>query len=233
MRFVAADDARAAAASAHQPTHHPSHGVRSRGAVYAVATAPSVPQSLFRWPLPILSAQPVIFWLWARATFDDDFILKRWHAALLLTVVGIGFSVSVAWTSWPTLERSSAASLSVVALVLALLAAVQTVETWRADLIARRRRLRIAILVMCLLWTTLDAGSSLISVPIAAWGAPGNLAVALFLFVVATLAGWAFFDVKATAAAMPIASGKSRDEAQVSTVTAMTATRLPRFCCAA
>jgi AraC-like DNA-binding protein len=190
------------------------------GAVYAVATAPLVPQSLFRWMPPILSAQPVIFWLWARATFDDDFILKRWHGALLLTVVGIGFSVSVAWTSWPTLERSGATTLSVIALVLALLAAVQTVETWRADLVARRRRLRIAVLLMCLLWTTLDAGSNLISVPIAARGAPGNLAVALFLFVVAMLAGWGFFGVKATASAMeataPIASGKSRDEAQVS-----------------
>jgi hypothetical protein len=60
-------------------------------AAYAVATAPFVPKSLLRWTLPILSTLPVIFWLWARTTFDDDFILMRWHGALWLTVAGIGF----------------------------------------------------------------------------------------------------------------------------------------------
>jgi AraC-like DNA-binding protein len=192
----------------------------AEGAAYAVATAPFVPESLYRWTLPVLGMQPVIFWLWARTTFDDDFILKRWHGALWLTVVGIGFSVSFAWTSWPALARSGGRILSVAALVLALSAAVQTIESWRADLVARRRRLRIAVLAMSTLFIAFDAGSSLISVPIAEWGARGNLAVALILFVVATVVGWGFFGVKATAAMMQapaaIASGKSRGEAQVS-----------------
>jgi AraC-like DNA-binding protein len=185
-------------------------------AAYAVATAPFVPQSLWRWTLPILCTLPVIFWLWARTTFDDDFNLKPWHGALWLTVVGIGLSVSFAWTSWPALEWSGAKTLSVVALVLALSAAVQTVETWRADLVVRRRRLRITVLVMSLVFIALDAGSSLISVPIAERGARGSLAVALILFVLATLAGWSVFGAKATASVMqataPIASGKTRGE---------------------
>jgi AraC-like DNA-binding protein len=189
-------------------------------AAYAVATAPFVPQSLWRWTLPILCTLPVIFWLWARTTFDDDFILKRWHGALWLTVVGIGFSVSFAWTSWPALERSGAKTLSVIALVLTVSAAVQTIETWRADLVARRRRLRIAVLVMSLLFIAVDAGSSLISVPIAERGTRGSLAVALILFVLATLAGWSLFGAKATASMMqataPKAPGKSHGEAQVS-----------------
>ena len=189
------------------------------GAAYAVATAPFIPTSLLRWTLPILSALPVIFWLWARATFDDDFILKRWHGALWLAVVGIGFSVSFAWTSWPALATGGAKTLSVVALVLALSAAVQTVKTWRADLVARRRRLRMAVLVMSLVFIALDAGSSLTSVPIASLGAPGSLAIALSLFVLAMLAGWGFFGVKATAPAMQatatIASADTRGEAQV------------------
>jgi hypothetical protein len=100
------------------------------GAVYLVATAPLVPKSSLRWTLPIFSVQPVIFWLWARATFDDEFILKRWHGALCLAIVGIGLSVSLAWTRWPALVRSGANTLSVVALVLALSAAGQTVKTW-------------------------------------------------------------------------------------------------------
>jgi AraC-like DNA-binding protein len=188
-------------------------------AAYAVATAPFVPQSLWRWTVPIMSAQPVILWLWVQTTFDDDFTLKRWHGALWLTVVSIGFSVSFAWTSWPTLERRGAKTLSVIALVLALSAAVKMVETWRADLVARRRRLRIAVLVMTLLFIALDAGSNLISVPITERGAPGSFAVALILFGVATLVGWSFFGVPATPPMMPatapIASGESRGEPRV------------------
>ncbi len=205
-----------------RPTRHIILGIAltAGSAAYAVATAPFVPQSLWRWMLPILCTLPVIFWLWARTTFDDDFILKRWHGALWLTVLGIGFSMSFAWTSWPALERSGAKTLSVVALVLTLSAAAQTVETWRADLVARRRRLRIAVLVMSLLFIALDAGSSLISVPITERGTRGSLAVALILFVLATLAGWSLFGAKAIASVMPAtaptASGKSRGEAQIS-----------------
>lgn len=140
-----------------------------------------------RWTLPFLSALPVLFWLWARATFDDDFILKRWHGVLWLAIVGIGLSVSFAWTSWPALTRSGAKILSIAAL--ALSAAVQTVKTWRADLVARRRRLRIVVLVMSLVFIVVVAGSDLTSIPIASLGAPGSLAIPLSLFLLAMLAG--------------------------------------------
>jgi AraC-like DNA-binding protein len=179
------------------------------GAAYVIATAPFIPKPSLRWTMPILSAQPVIYWLWARATFDDDFILKRWHGALWLAIVGIGYLVSLGWTSWPALARSGAKILPIVALVLAISAAVQTVKTWRADLVARRRRLRIAILVMSLVFIALIAGSSLTSLPIASPGAPGNLASALSLFVLAMLAGWGFFGVKVTAPPV-LASGEAQ-----------------------
>jgi hypothetical protein len=77
-----------------------------------------------------------------------------------------------------------------------------------------------AVLVMSLLFIALDAGSNLISVPIAERGMRGSLAVPLILFALATLAGRGLFGAKASASVMeataPIASGKSRDEAQVS-----------------
>src|SRR6266702_797279 len=57
----------------------------SAGSVgYLIATAPFVPKSTLWWTLPILAANPVLVWLWARATFDDDFVVRRWHAALWL-----------------------------------------------------------------------------------------------------------------------------------------------------
>ena len=56
------------------------------GAAYAIVTAPFVPKAAVWWTLPILGANPVIVWLWARATFDDDFKVRRWHGALWLVV---------------------------------------------------------------------------------------------------------------------------------------------------
>src|SRR5882724_2078436 len=97
---------------------------------YLIATAPLVPKSTLWWSLPILAGNPVFVWLWVRATFDDDFVFRRWHGALWLIVVCIGFAASLAWTSWPTLARTGGRLISLVALVLALSAAVQTVRTW-------------------------------------------------------------------------------------------------------
>jgi AraC-like DNA-binding protein len=168
------------------------------GVVYAIATAPVIPKSSLMWTLPILSAQPVVFWLWARAAFDDDFMLKRWHGALWLAIVGLGFATSLGWSSWPALAGAGAKLLAAAALVLALSATIQTVKTWSADLVARRRRLRIAILAINLAFIALVAGAGLASIPVAGLGASGNLASAVGLFVVAMLVGWQVFGVTAT-----------------------------------
>jgi AraC-like DNA-binding protein len=163
------------------------------GAAYAIATAPLVPKAASWWMLAILVANPVIFWLWARATFDDEFVVRRWHGALWLVIVGIGFTVFLTWTTWPTLARASARLLSVTALVLSLAAAVQTVRTWSADLVAGRRRLRIAVLILSLLLIGLITGSDLTSFSAASLGISGSLASAVALAILASLAGWNLF----------------------------------------
>src|SRR6185369_8429598 len=132
-------------------------------AAYLIATAPFVPKSTLWWTLPILAGNPVLVWLWVRAAFDDDFVVQRWHGALWLIVVGIGFSASLGWTSWPVLARAAARLISLLTLVLALSAAVQTVRTWSADLVAGRRRLRLAIVTSSLLFVGLLAISELMS----------------------------------------------------------------------
>ena len=81
-------------------------------AAYLIATAPFVPKSTLWWTLPILAANPVFVWLWARATFDDDFVVRRWHGALWLIVVCIGFTVSLNWTTWPTFAGGSPGAAS-------------------------------------------------------------------------------------------------------------------------
>jgi AraC-like DNA-binding protein len=168
------------------------------GAFFAIATAPYVPKTTLWWTLPILAGNPVLFWLWARAAFDDDFVVRYWHGALWLIVIGIGFSVSLGWTAWPTLARAGTRLLSLVALVLAVLAVVQTVRTWSADLVAGRRRLRFAILAILLLFIAVLADSDLMSfwagMPrIIEPGISGSLFSACGLFAVAALAGWGVF----------------------------------------
>jgi AraC-like DNA-binding protein len=191
------------------------------GAGYAIATAPFVPKSLFWWTLPILSAQSVVFWLWARSTFDDDFILRAWHGALWLTVVAIGFAISLTWTSWPALARNGAKVLSIISLVLALSVAIQTVKTWRTDLVARRRRLRIAVVVINVIFIALVAGAGFTSAPIAGAGTHGSLASSFSLFVLATMAGWGLFSANAITAAMQataaIAPGDTPRKTQITT----------------
>jgi AraC-like DNA-binding protein len=156
-------------------------------------SAPFVPKVALLWAVPILAANPVVFWLWAQAAFDDDFVVRRWHGALWLVVVGIGFSVLSTWTTWPMFAQAGVRSLSVVALVLSLAAAVQTVRTWSADLVAGRRRLRLAVLVLSLLLIALVAGSDLTSISLASFGASDSLAGALGLAAVAAVAGWSLF----------------------------------------
>jgi AraC-like DNA-binding protein len=176
------------------------------GAAYAIATAPFVPKASQFWTLPILAANPVIFWLWARAAFDDDFKVRRWHGALCLAIVGIGFSVFLTWTTWPIFAKAAARSLSIAALVLSFAAAVQTVRTWSADLVAGRRRLRAAVLILSVLLIVTITGTDLMAVSAASHGISGSLLTAIGLLALAALAGGSLFYPPPIPAAIAMAT---------------------------
>jgi AraC-like DNA-binding protein len=166
-------------------------------AFYAIATAPYVPKTTLWWSLPILAGIPVLLWLWTRAAFDDDFVLRYRHGALWLIVIGIALLGSLVWTAWPSLARAGTRLVSSVTLVMALAAIAQTVRTWSADLVVGRRRLRVVMLAVSLLFTAW-AGSDLLSfssgVPrIVEAGVSGSLSNAFGLLVLAALAGWSTF----------------------------------------
>jgi len=174
------------------------------GVLYAITTAPFFPKSSWWWVLPVLSAQPAVFWLWARVAFDDDFVLKRWHGALWLVIVAFGFALTLGWASWPALATAGGKVLSVVALMLAIAAAVQTVKTWRVDLVARRRRLRLAMLAINVGLIAVVAGAGFAAIPVVVPGGAGSFPTALCLFVVAMLAGLGTFGAPmAVTAAFP------------------------------
>jgi AraC-like DNA-binding protein len=118
-------------------------------AASAIVSAPTFPRPFGYWSLLILAVSggtSVVFWLWARAAFDDDFILRRWHGALWAAITGLQF-YAAGWNLWPPLELVIDRALSLTYLGLALLAAAQTLATWRTDLVAGRRRLRLVVLI--------------------------------------------------------------------------------------
>ncbi|QOZ80230.1 AraC family transcriptional regulator [Bradyrhizobium sp. CCBAU 53351] len=165
------------------------------GVFYAITTAPYFPKAFWWWVLPILSAQPAVFWLWARAAFDDDFVLKRWHGAVWLAMVAFGFALTLGWANWPALAGAGGRVLSLVTLGLAVAAAVQTVKTWRVDLVARRRRLRLAMLAINVGLIAVVAGAGFAAIPVVVPGGAGSFPTALCLFVVAMLAGVGTFGM--------------------------------------
>src|SRR4051812_31221784 len=119
-------------------------------AASAICEAPGFPRPWQTWSLVLLAvscAGTVVFWLWARATFDDDFVLRPWHGALGAVIVGMQVFAAGWPATSPTLAHALDRVLPFVYLSLALLAAAQTLATWRADLVARRLRLRPVVLL--------------------------------------------------------------------------------------
>ena len=187
------------------------------GVVYAIVTAPFVPKASVLWIMPVLAANPVLVWLWARASFDDDFVVRRWHGVLWLAVVGVWFAVIYTWTTSPMFAKAGVRSMSLLAIILSLSAAVQTVRTWKTDLVAGRRRLRLAVLILSLLIVVLLSVPELMSISANSFGMSGSLVTAAGLLAIAALAGWGLFHpppaIPAVVAVAATAASKNADRA--------------------
>jgi AraC-like DNA-binding protein len=126
--------------------------------VQVVASTPWFEAQVPRgWQAPFVAvsvANTVLFWVFARALFDDDFVLRPGHAAIWLAVTALsGFNCVMG-------AQSSSALLSItlglqrgVPLLFAALAATAALSSWRADLVERRRRLRGFIVIAGVAYT--------------------------------------------------------------------------------
>jgi len=93
-------------------------------------------------------ANSVLFWLFARAMFDDGFVARPRHAAVWLAVAAVG--ASGALLCLPGVPLSGAlwalATLkSWLPLAFALLALGAAARQWQADLVEGRRRVRLFV----------------------------------------------------------------------------------------
>ncbi|HWD27573.1 MAG TPA: AraC family transcriptional regulator [Rhizomicrobium sp.] len=101
-------------------------------AAYAICSAPGFHAWLGPWALPVMAlatGNNLVFWLFARALFDDGFKPQWWHGALWCGIVALAM-----FNAGPV--------VALQAILFALLACVQTAASWSADLVESRRRIR-------------------------------------------------------------------------------------------
>jgi AraC-like DNA-binding protein len=172
-------------------------------AASTICSAPNF-QRPFEWwgplALALSGATSVVFWLGTRAAFDDDFMLRPWHGVLWASVAGLQFLVAGWSLPWPAIQVAIDRGLSLTYLGLALLAAAQTLATWRADLMARRRRLRLVVLIGISAYIAIGVIARFSAAP----SGPGvsfsmaSVADAFTLFVLVSLSGWNLFRAAET-----------------------------------
>jgi AraC-like DNA-binding protein len=166
-------------------------------AASAICAAPGFPRPWQTWSLVLLALScggTVVFWLWARATFDDDFVLRPWHGALWAVIVGMQLFTAGWAATWPALAEPIDRVLPFIYLGLALLAAAQTLTTWRADLVTRRLRLRPVVLIGASAYIAAGVIEGLWPEPIASGSSVWSAANAFGLFLLMGLSGWRLFE---------------------------------------
>jgi AraC-like DNA-binding protein len=186
-------------------------------AASAIGSAPTFPRPFAWWGLVVLAlsgATSVVFWLWARAAFDDDFVVRPWHGGVWAVVAGLQFYVA-GWSFWPTVDLAIDRALSLVTLGLALLAALQTLATWRTDLVAGRRRLRLIVLVGVSAYIAIVAASNLAPAPARSGSSQTSLANVLGLFGLVAFSAWNLLRAAETQdSILPVAKGDASGTAR-------------------
>jgi AraC-like DNA-binding protein len=118
-------------------------------AAYAVCSSHGFAAPVMVWHAPILVlclGNPVIFWLFARAIFDDGFAFRWWHAALWVAPVLLGcLQIFVLLPAGAAASSAVGLALALIPLLFAGLAVAQSIAGWRLDLVEGRRRLRVFV----------------------------------------------------------------------------------------
>src|ERR1700749_383714 len=115
------------------------------------------PVSLWHAPLIALSTgEAVVVWLFTRALLDDAFV-PRWRHALIWAAVSAYSFVSCLWIAPAVHGRPAIIAVNLLALCFIVLALAQTITSWSADLVERRRNLRVFIVSAALLYGGVNA----------------------------------------------------------------------------
>ncbi|RXT48693.1 AraC family transcriptional regulator [Bradyrhizobium betae] len=118
-------------------------GLAAHAASYSIGVTSRIPAS--HAPLVALSTgNIVVFWLFTRALFDDEFRLSWWHGWIWALVTAFSFAGCV-WIAPSGHVRFSVTVVNLIVLGFIALAIGPTIASWPADLVERRRRIRVFI----------------------------------------------------------------------------------------
>jgi AraC-like DNA-binding protein len=178
-------------------------------AAYAVCSAAGLHARLGLWSAPILalaSGNNLVFWLFARSLFDDGFRPRPWHAGLWLAVVALGLALGLVLPPQKTgLTLVACVAETLSTLAFAGLAVIQTIASWRADLVERRRRLRLFIVAACAGYIALNTTANALGAAVAA-PQLASLVEAAALAAIAGAVAWSLLNVGGGQALFPDAS---------------------------
>ena len=140
------------------------------------ACAPALVQA----PLVAVSVgNAALFWLFTLALFNDGWRLRPWHGAVWLPVAAVGALQCL----WPT--PTSLVLLRWLPVLFALLVMANAALRWQGDLVERRRRLRLFIVVAGSAYTLIMVAARL-SAPHGRLSTPtATLDIAMLLAIVA------------------------------------------------
>jgi AraC-like DNA-binding protein len=128
-------------------------------AAHAASYSVGVSSLVAAWHAPLIALSTgniVVFWLFTRALFDDEFRLRRWHGLSWGLVTAFSF-VSCLWIAPSGHVRFAVTAVNLIVLGFITLAIMQTIASWPADLVERRRRVRIFIVCAAALYGGLNA----------------------------------------------------------------------------
>jgi AraC-like DNA-binding protein len=136
-------------------------GSAAHAAIVGIGATPAV--STWHAPLIALStANVVVFWLFTRALFDDGFAPRAWHALVWLTVGGFSF-INCLWIAPAGHAHLSIVAINMLALSFIGLAIAQMVASWSADLVERRRGVRVFVVTATALYGGANALAQMFS----------------------------------------------------------------------
>lgn len=122
------------------------------------------------------TANAVVFWLFARALFDDTFELRRWHFVPWAAVVALSLVNCLVLVPARALDpRILAIAMTVISLVFVGLAVGQTIASWSTDLVEDRRRWRVFVVVATAIYAGVNA---VLQLAVSGNGSPGIVTTA-------------------------------------------------------
>ncbi|WOH50751.1 helix-turn-helix domain-containing protein [Bradyrhizobium sp. sBnM-33] len=130
-------------------------GSAAHAVISSIGVTSKVPPALA--PVIALSTgNAVVFWLFTRALFEETFKLRWWHALTWAAIAAFSF-VNCMWLAPASGVRLYIIAVNLLALGFIVLAVVQTIASWPADLVEGRRRIRVFIVSAAALYGGLNA----------------------------------------------------------------------------